>query len=195
MMFSSLSTALDEATEKNNRIDSYLRTIASGNNDCLGDLYNDTSVSIYSFALSILKNSHDAEDVMHDVFLTVIASASNYTGQGKPMAWILTITRNHCLMKLRQRNKNADYCAENWEDTLAQATGLSPEDTVILRMCMQQISDEELRIVVLHAVSGFKHREIADLLSLPLPTVLSKYRRAIKKLQNFMLTEERNETN
>ena len=66
------------------------------------------------------------------------------------------------------------------------ATGLSPEDTVILHMCMEKLSDEELRIVVLHAVSGFKHREIADILSLPLPTVLSKYSRAIRKLKKIL---------
>ena len=123
---------------------------------------------------------------MHDVYLTVLASAHGYEKRGKPMAWILTITRNHCLMKLRQRNKNADYCSGNWEETLALATGLSPEDTVILRMCMEKLSDEELRIVALHAVSGFKHREIADILSLPLPTVLSKYSRAIRKLKKIL---------
>ncbi|MBQ2325886.1 MAG: sigma-70 family RNA polymerase sigma factor, partial [Clostridia bacterium] len=69
---------------------------------------------------------------------------------------------------------------------LAVANGLSPEDTAILRVCMESLTEEELRIVVLHAVSGFKHREIASLLSLPLPTVLSKYSRSIKKLKKML---------
>ena len=186
MLFSSLSTATENAHGKNVKLEALLASVANGDTDCLGELYKETSVNIYSFALSMLKNSHDAEDVMHDVYLTVLASAHGYEKRGKPMAWILTITRNHCLMKLRQRNKNADYCSENWEETLALATGLSPEDTVILHMCMEKLSDEELRIVVLHAVSGFKHREIADILSLPLPTVLSKYSRAIRKLKKIL---------
>ncbi len=186
MLFSSLSTATENAHGENVKLEELLASVANGDTDCLGEVYKETSVNIYSFALSMLKNSHDAEDVMHDVYLTVLASAHGYERRGKPMAWILTITKNHCLMKLRQRNKNADYCSDNWEETLALTTGLSPEDTVILRMCMEKLSDEELRIVVLHAVSGFKHREIADILSLPLPTVLSKYSRAIRKLKKIL---------
>ena len=51
---------------------------------------------------------------------------------------------------------------------------------------MTRLSDEERQIVVLHAVAGFKHREIADIVELPLPTVLSKYHRALKKLRAFL---------
>ncbi|MBQ3598397.1 MAG: RNA polymerase sigma factor [Clostridia bacterium] len=186
MILSSLSTAPRYVHTDNHKLAGLICSIAEGDIQSLGELYTLTSVSIYSFALSILKNSHDAEDVMHDVYLTVSASAATYEDRGKPLAWLLTITKNHCLAKLRKRAKNADFCPENWEDTLAQATGLSTEDTVIIRMCMEKLSDDELRIVTLHAVSGFKHREIADLLSLPLPTVLSKYSRAIRKLKNIL---------
>lgn len=190
MILSSLSTALENTPARDEVISKCIVSIAQGDNSCLETLYKETSVQIYSFALSILKNSHDAEDVLHDVYLSVIASASTYEHRGKPMAWMLTITRNLCLMKLRQHKKNADHCPENWEETLASHPGLSPEDTVIIRLCMEQLSEDELRIVVLHAVSGFKHREIAELLSLPLPTVLSKYSRSIKKLKKLLADGE-----
>ena len=48
---------------------------------------------------------------------------------------------------------------------------------------MRNLSEEERQIVMLHAVAGFKHREIAATLDLPLATVLSKYNRALKKLK------------
>ena len=48
------------------------------------------------------------------------------------------------------------------------------------------LGDQERKIVMLHAISGLKHREIAELLELPLATVLSKYHRALKKLRVFM---------
>ena len=178
MMLNSLSTARKIVHTDNGELAELISSVAAGDIQSLGELYKLTSVSIYSF--------HDAEDVMHDVYLTVSASAVSYEDKGKPLAWMLTITKNHCLMKLRNRAKNADYCPENWEDTLAKATGLTVEDTVVVRTCMEKLSDEELRIVTLHAVSGFKHREIADILSLPLPTVLSKYSRAIRKLRKIL---------
>lgn len=186
MMLNSLSTARKIVHTDNGELAELISSVAAGDIQSLGELYKLTSVSIYSFALSILKNSHDAEDVMHDVYLTVSASAASYEDRGKPLAWMLTITKNHCLMKLRKRAKNADYCPENWEETFALASDVSTEDAVIIRMCMEKLSDEELRIVTLHAVSGFKHREIADILSLPLPTVLSKYSRAIRKLRKIL---------
>ena len=63
---------------------------------------------------------------------------------------------------------------------------VTAENKAAIRACMERLSDEERQIVVLHAVSGFKHREIASLLSLALPTVLSKYNRAIKKLRAYL---------
>ena len=48
---------------------------------------------------------------------------------------------------------------------------------------MRVLGDEERQVVMLHAVAGFKHREIAQMLDMALPTVLSKYNRALKKLR------------
>ena len=56
----------------------------------------------------------------------------------------------------------------------------------LLQGALASLADEERRIVLLHAVTGMKHREIAALLELPLPTVLSKYHRALKKMRIFL---------
>ena len=64
-----------------------------------------------------------------------------------------------------------------------------PTDRLVLEAALKALGDEERQIVLLHAVSGLKHREIAADLGLPLSTVLSRYNRSLKKLQRF-LTEE-----
>lgn len=102
------------------------------------------------------------------------------------MAWILTITRNLCLMKLRERQKTAGLPREDWERYLDSREEITPEDRLVLTQCMRRLNDQERQIVVLHAVSGFKHREIAELMELPVSTVLSKYRRALKKLRQSL---------
>lgn len=165
-------------------LEDLLFRLADGDIGALETLYEAVRVPVYSFALSILKNSHDAEDVMHDCFVKIVDSAGAYTAQGKPMAWILTVTKNLCYNRIREYGKIAEI-PEDWERTEADAD-VSPEDSLLLRACMEKLSDDECKIVTLHAVSGMKHRDIAALLSLPLNTVLSKYNRAIKKLrQNF----------
>lgn len=158
--------------------------------EALEEFYYRTSTSVYGFALSILKNAQDAEDVMHDLYLLVWSGTGTYRAAGKPMAWVLTITRNLCLQKLREYRKRSDIPQEDWETYIGGNSKMSPEDKLILAECLKHLSDEERQVVVLYAVSGFKHREIAKLLEMPLSTVLSKYNRAMKKLRKFM--EENN---
>ena len=164
-------------------LDNCLFRLAQGETAALEPLYRETSASVYGFALSILKNTHDAEDILHDCYLHICSAAESYRSTGKPMAWILTIVRNLCLQKLRQAKKQCDLPQEDWEPYLESREEITPEDRLVLSACMESLSDEERQIVVLHAVSGFRHREIAALMALPLPTVLSKYTRALKKLR------------
>ena len=167
-------------------MDDLLFRIAAGEQAALAQLYEHTQASVFGFALSILKNTHDAEDVLHDCYVAVWQGAAGYRSRGKPLAWILTVTRNLCLQQLRTRSRVADRAPEDWEPYLADKEGVTLEDRSILRSCMEQLRDEERQIVTLHALSGFKHREIAAILQLPLPTVLSKYHRAVKRLKQHL---------
>ena len=164
-------------------LDQWISAIAGGDTDALARVYQETSASVYAYALSVLKNSHDAEDVLHDCYLSVWTAAASYRSSGKPMAWILTIAKNLCLKQLRFRCRTESLPEEDWKDSLEVATEMTTDDKVVLQQCMEALSDTERQIVVLHAVSGFKHREIAELMDLALPTVLSKYHRAIKKMK------------
>lgn len=167
-------------------LDNCIVQIAENNPEALTVLYHRTSASVYAFALSLLKNPHDAEDVLHDCYLRIHASAAAYRSFGKPMAWILTITKNLCRMKLRERNKTAETDEDTWATFPAADSLASEEDKMVLNACLNRLTDEERQIVVLHAVSGLKHREIAAVTDLPLPTVLSKYHRAIKKMKQIL---------
>ena len=160
-----------------------LSGVAAGNRDCLAQLYHSTRGAVYGLALSYLKNAHTAQDVTQDAFVKIWEAAPNYTAQGSPMAWIMTITRNLALMELRQRKKTVELGEDEWNAIPAEAPAVTPEDRQILQQALAAISDEERKIVLLHAVSGLKHREIAGVLELPLSTVLSKYHRALKKMR------------
>jgi RNA polymerase sigma-70 factor (ECF subfamily) len=176
-------------------LDLYIRRIAAGDTRALENLYHETHPSVYAYVISVLKNIHDAEDVLHDCYLAVHSAAANYSSSGKPMAWIITIAKNLCLMKLRERKKKAEVEDEDFfiNAQYNEDSRLTPEDAFILSECMNELSDEERQIVVLHVVSGFKHREIASFLDMALPTVLSKYHRALKKLKNSLSKGEREE--
>ena len=158
--------------------------IASGDGEAFLKLYEQTRTSVYAFALSMLRNKEEAEDVMQDAYLKIRLSAHLYQPRGKPMAWVITIVRNLCLMRMRQGSQAAwglletDGADEPAFDNIGNAV-----DRMVVKTAFHVLSDEELRVVTLHTVAGMKHREIAELMKMPLPTVLSKYRRAIGKLR------------
>ena len=155
--------------------------MAEGDNNAFRDLYQQTSSAVYGFALSILRNRHDAENVMHDTYLWVHKSAASYRPMGKPMAWILTIVRNLCYTRL----KSCDICEDisQYEDLLHAGEGEQTVDRLILQTALDALPFEERQIVILHALTGMKHREIAELLDLPVGTVTSKYKRSLAKMR------------
>ncbi|MEF9971652.1 MAG: RNA polymerase sigma factor [Oscillospiraceae bacterium] len=164
-------------------IELYLSEIAAGEKSALSALYEETRIAVYGFALSIVKNVCDAEDVLQETYVKIWLSAAGYSARGKPMAWILTITKNLAKSMLRERGKTADIPEDDWQMFYAPSKGASSEDRIVLQAALGALKDEERQIITLHAVSGLKHVEIAQLLELPLSTVLSKYSRARKKLQ------------
>ena len=80
--------------ENESNLDDLLLRIAEGDSAAMEQLYFHTSSSIYSFAFSILKNSHDAEDALHDCYVIIWHSAATYSPQGKPLADISYFQRH-----------------------------------------------------------------------------------------------------
>ena len=157
--------------------------ISVGDADAFRQLYEATKSSVYGLALSFLKNRNDAEDVMHDTYLRVFDAAAEYQPMGKPAAWLLRITRNLCMNKLRETHRDAPE-DESLPD--ARRHEEAAENRLIVDAALEQLGDSEREIILLHAVAGYKHREIASELELPLSTVLSRYHRTLKKLKSYL---------
>ncbi len=172
-------------------LDRLLTAAAQGDRDALGQLYHLTRGAVYAMALSVLRDPHDAQDITQDAFVTIWQKAGSYRSQGSPMAWVLTVTRNLARMKLRQSARFGELTDEEWNAIPAQAPNVTAEDRIVLQHALSRLSAQERQIVMLHAASGLKHREIAALLELPLSTVLSKYRRALEKLKTQLEGDDR----
>ena len=164
--------------------------LAAGDRDSLAALYHRTRAAVYGLALSYLKNGHDAQDVTQDTFVRVWEKAPQYQSKGKPLSWILAIAKNLSLMKLREQGKQQDLEPQEWESLAIDSPDVTWEDRQILQAALNRLSREEQQVVMLHAVAGMRHREIASLLDMPLPTVLTKYHRALKKLNTSLKGDE-----
>ena len=79
--------------------------IQNGNEEAFLTLYNETCKGVFSFAYSIVRNSHDAEDIMQDTYIKIRRFAQSYSTQGNVSAWILQITKNLAYDFLKKDNK------------------------------------------------------------------------------------------
>lgn len=179
--------AVQTTEEKDRELDRLLLRVGQGDREAFARLYSLTRGAVYALALSLLRDAHEAQDVAQDVYVKVWESAPAYRPQGSPMAWLLTVARNLARSRLRQSGRQIALDEEAWNAIPAAAPDV--EDRQLLQGALARLGAEEREIVLLHAVTGLKHREIAQLLELPLSTVLSKYHRGLKKLRAQMKGE------
>jgi RNA polymerase sigma-70 factor (ECF subfamily) len=173
--------------EKDRELDRLLIQVGQGDREAFARLYGLTRGAVYALALSLLRDAHEAQDVAQDVYVKVWESAPTYRPQGSPMAWLLTVARNLARSRLRQSGRQIELDEEAWNAIPAAVPDV--EERQLIRGALARLGTEEREIVLLHAVTGLKHREIAQLLELPLSTVLSKYHRGLKKLRAQMKGE------
>ena len=164
-------------------LEELLRQIALGSQQAFEELYRATDSAIYGYALSLMRNHHEAQDIMMDTYLKIRCAAHLYMPMGKPMAWILTITKNIARTKLRSAGRQIPL--DDLEET-TPSFDRDSEEAVALEQAMKVLGDQERQILILHAVTGLKHREIAEMLGMPLAMVLSKYARSLKKLKKAL---------
>lgn len=181
-----LTSAMRLDESENARLEALILRLALGEVGAMGPIYDMTRSSVYAYALSLLKNSFDAEDMIHDSYMRLNASAGSYVPKGKPMAYLLTIVRNLCINRINDSKRSVALGEEDWE-RLLRADEIPAN--IEAAEWMSLLNDDERQIILLHAIAGFRHREIAGITGLPLSTVLSKYARALKKLRKH-ITED-----
>lgn len=159
--------------------------IAHGDQAALAALYERYREAVFGFALSCLRDRDLAEDALQETFLQVWSAAPRYVARGcSPMTWLLGITKNVSRTMRRKQLTLLDEDAPEIPETLDRY--LEVENRMVTRAVLSKLGETEREIVMLHAVAGLKHREIAEMLQLPLSTVLSKYNRSLKKLQKML---------
>lgn len=166
--------------------ESLMTKIGQEDKEALAALYQLTERAVYTYVLSIVKNPVDTQDIVQETYLKIRASAHLYVPLGKPLAWIFTIARNLSMNFFRERGKEEEI-EQNWQENSLQYSYVSDvTDRMVLTAALNILSERDRQIVLLHVVSGLKHREIAKNLNLPISTVLSGYQRALQKLKKYL---------
>lgn len=147
-------------------------------------LFNEHKKLVFAIALSILRDFELSEDVLQEVFIKLFKQLKhNKISNSK--AWLIKVTRNTALDLYRKKKREIT----GFDDVFfEQANILSddPLDKIVLTKYIQLLDFEERQIVIMKDFSGMKHKEIANILEMPLGTVLWKYSKALKILKKCL---------
>lgn len=159
--------------------------ILQKDNEAFRELYEISYRPLYAFLLSLTQNAEDAKDLLQDTYMQILKNVSMYKEKGNPMAWMMKIAKNLFLMKCRKESSIAVVCYEDAENELGFEGMQDAENRMVLEKLFEILSVEERNLIIMHDISGLKHKEIAEILEMPLGTVLARYNRSMKKLKNF----------
>ncbi len=147
----------------------------------------------YNLARWLLRNEHDAEDSVQDAYLRAYRVFERFRG-GDGRAWLLTIVRNVCYDRLR-RLRGAEPLEpfdETQHTSIESAVGpVEPARQEInaeqLRVALDALPEKMREVIVLHEIEGLAYREIAEVIGVPIGTVMSRLSRARERLQQDVL--------
>ena len=147
----------------------------------------------YSLARWLTRNDHDAQDVTQEAFLRAFRFFDGYQG-GNLRAWLLTIVRNTCYTWLHQNRPPEP--AELFDEEIhsyESSGGANPEIQVLagadkeaLRRALEELPGIFREVLVLREIEGMSYKEIADVASVSLGTVMSRLARARTRLRQTL---------
>jgi RNA polymerase sigma-70 factor (ECF subfamily) len=140
----------------------------------------------YNLARWLVRNEADAEDVAQEAALRAFKFFGGYHG-GDSRAWLLTIVRNTCYTWLQQNR--AHELVTPFDEELHSAQGANPEtillagaDRQALTQALEELPLEFREVVILRELEGLSYKEIANIVDVPVGTVMSRLARARKRL-------------
>jgi len=172
-----------------------LRRVAARDREALADFYDQVAGVLYSTALRILGDSHEAEEVIQDVFVQIWEKAPMFdVVLGTPFHWAVSITRNRSIDRLRSRQRRARVVEELRQEEIASGEPYAPaapanldtEHISIVRNAVLSLPLEQRQAIELAFFGGLTHAEIASKLNEPLGTVKARIRRGMLKLRESL---------
>jgi RNA polymerase sigma-70 factor (ECF subfamily) len=132
-----------------------------GDRGAIRFLYLRYADNIFGYARSIVRNDHDAEDIVQQVFTRMMTAIQSYEQRSVPFsAWLLRITHNLAIDHVRRRSR---LCEEPEEAAcLDEPEHESRQLRLLLGEALAQLPPVQREIVVLRHIGGLSPREIAE---------------------------------
>ncbi|MCY9661826.1 RNA polymerase sigma factor [Paenibacillus chondroitinus] len=160
--------------------------------DALKFLYDKYEKPIYAFAYRIVQDAMMAEEVVQELFLRIWKAAERYdAAHGKLTSWMFALTRNIAIDLLRKKqNRTIVQTMEAEQLNQIPDSGKSTEEVALegwrgreIREALHELNPDQKQVVDLIYYQGYTQQEVSDQQAIPLGTVKSRVRLALKQLR------------
>ncbi|HEX5501277.1 MAG TPA: sigma-70 family RNA polymerase sigma factor [Thermomicrobiales bacterium] len=161
--------------------------------------------ALYRTALRLSRNPQDAEDLVQETYLNAFRALDRFEEGTNLRAWLFRILNNAFISHYRRRKRRPSsslddvsdfYLYDHLVDIPGASPAESPEQEVLNRIgdeailgALEELPVEFRQVELLADVEGFAYREIADILGIPIGTVMSRLYRARRRLQKVLWRE------
>lgn len=162
-----------------------------GNNDAFRQLVNLYGRRIYYAAYSFLHNVDDAADIVQEVFLRAYKNLSSFD-TGRPFyPWLYRIAKNLCINTVKRASRRdttlpaEELIVSTMPDPAAAA--LRHEEMEQLREALARLPEKQREIINLKAFQDCSYAEMAQILDIPIGTVMSRLYAARLRLEELLM--------
>lgn len=178
------------ATEDTSAIASALAEISDGNTHAVTVIYERMGRQILSLGRAVTGSQSSGEDVLQETVLKIIENIHTYRKGGNAKAWIMAIARNAAIdMKSRSSRLGTDSDIDRSELESSREYDFSStkqSEIMDVMSALSRLDDTDREIVVMKAMSGLKHKDIAKLIGITVDASKKRYRRALEKLRTLI---------
>lgn len=150
--------------------------------------------SLYNFARWLAHDSGDAEDLVQETYLKALRGFGSFEGGTNFRAWIFQILRNTFLSSRSRMERRVTVSIDSEDSPYVQAAAGTPESLLIdrsgndaVRHAIEQLPHKFREVLLLCDVEDASYQEIADILSIPIGTVMSRLARARRAIRESLL--------
>ncbi len=147
---------------------------------------------LYRTARSLTRSDADAQDLVQETLLRAYRAIDRFDGR-YPRAWLLTIMRNANINRARKRQPDLLADPDLTFERSSQAADTGPEDLVVgatfdatVEAAYNGLPDKFREVVELVDLNGLSYQEAADVLEVPVGTVMSRLHRARKRIRDHI---------
>jgi RNA polymerase sigma-70 factor (ECF subfamily) len=152
----------------------------------LRDVYDRFGGAVYTVALSILGDPGRAADVVQSTFVNAWQAASRFNPDQELAPWLYTIARRQAIDAYRRDRRTRAVDAAEIDDAIAAVSLEATWEAWQVRVALDQLPEDERRVVKLAWFDGLAHTEIAEVLGVPVGTVKSRSHRAHRRLAELL---------